>query len=456
MKLRFRLWLTFSLLVVIICTIIYVGITNVYEARTMESQKKLVISQGYGAVDKIRGTLPRAADRTDGYLSFYSDQLNSRLLILNHEKQLWFDSANQLQPGAPLSLAILNESDTPAGLFIPTSSYGYVQYTLLPLDETVDLGYLLIINSVDYLYDDIFSFRMQVIFIMLATVIAFFFICYGIASWFTGPIGTIIQQMKQITPQRRKFEVTHSRKDEIRELAIEIEHMVQQLNRYDQRQQQFLSSTSHELKTPLATMQLIVENLQHVREDSSTHNDFLNDLSVQINKMRRIVQNLIDVNRMAEKPLEKQELSLADLENHIREHFQWIAEEKQIELCFYSSDTKIEADRDLFLRAADNLVSNALRYSDTNSRVTVSLLASPTTGAVEFSVCDKGIGIPEDELPHIFEPFYRSNEASSWNQEGSGLGLMIVKQIADRHDCHLQVESQSGKGTCVKMIFPSN
>ncbi|WP_010272356.1 sensor histidine kinase [Paenibacillus senegalensis] len=454
MKLRFRLWLTFSLLVVIICTVIYIGIINVYEARTMESQKQLVISQGYGAVDKIRGTLPRAADRTDGYLSFYSDQLNSRLLILNHEKQLWFDSAKQLQPGAPLSLAILNEGEVPAGLFIPTSSYGYVQYTLLPLDEAVDLGYLLIINNVDYLYEDIFSFRLQVIFIMMASVFAFFFLCYGIASWFTGPINTIIQQMKRITPQRRAFKVAYSRKDEIRELATEIEHMVRQLNRYDQRQQQFLSSTSHELKTPLATMQLIVENLPHVREDSSTHHDFLSDLSVQINKMRRIVDNLMDVNRMAEKPLEKQRLSGKDLEKHIREHFQWIAEEKLIELNFLGLDTTIEADRDLFLRAADNLVSNALRYSDTKGRVTISLLPASGNGSAEFAVCDDGIGIPEEELPHIFEPFYRSNEASSWNQEGSGLGLTIVKQIADMHECRLLVESQSGKGTCVKLIFP--
>lgn len=454
MKLRFRLWLTFSLLLIVICTILYVGIINVYEARTMESQKQLVISQGYGAVDKIRGTLPRSTDRTEGYLSFYSDQLNSRLLVLDYNKTLWFDSAKQLQAGDNLSLAVLNESELPAGLFIPTSSYGYVQYTLLPLDESVELGYLLIINSVDYLYDDIYSFRLQVISIMLATAIAFFFICYGIASWFTGPIGSIIKQMKQITPQRRKFEVTYNRKDEIRELATEIGNMVNQLNRYDQRQQQFLSSSSHELKTPLATMQLITENLPHVREDEEIHNDFLNDLSVQINKMRRIVENLMDVNRMAEKPLQREVLSGAELELHIREHFQWIADEKRIRLHFRWLAGPLYADPDLFLRGVDNLVSNALRYSAEDSNVSVALISSAEhPDALEFSVCDEGIGIPEEELPHIFEPFYRSNEASSWNQEGSGLGLTIVKQVADMHGCTLHVQSKRGEGTCVTLVF---
>src|SRR5690606_38553001 len=102
-----------------------------------------------------------------------------------------------------------------------------------------------------------------------------------------------------------------------------------------------------------------------------------------------------------------------------------------------------------------NLVSNALRYSNVNGRVIVSLLPGvERSQSAEFSVCDEGIGIPEDELPHIFEPFFRSNEATSWNQEGSGLGLTIVKQIAERHHCRLLVESESGKGTCVRMIFP--
>lgn len=455
MKLHARLWITFSVLMVAVSLILYIFIIKAYEARMLEGQKQLVISQGYAVVDKLRGTLPRFPERTEGYLDFYSRQLDMRLFVLHNDRTVWFDSFRELPEHSPLTLEILkNGANLPTGLFVPTSSYGYVQYTLLEMEpDRPELGYLLMVNNVDFLYEDIRAFRIQVIGIILAALTVFFFICYLVASWFTKPIRSLIEQMKKITPQKRVFQPTYGRRDEIGELGAEIGEMVSQLNRYDQRQQQFMSSSSHELKTPLATMQLICENLPHVREEEETHREFLHDLEVQIGKMKHIVESMLDVNRMWDRPLNRVRLGGRELEEHIRGHFQFVADQKAIRLTFQWEDgSTLNVDEELFYRGLDNVVSNALRYSLADSEITVAL-KRVDAARTECRVCDQGIGIAEEDLPKIFEPFYRSPEAGIWAQEGSGLGLTIVKQMVDMHGGDIQVMSRPGQGTCIAMIF---
>ncbi|GIP34346.1 cell wall metabolism sensor histidine kinase WalK [Paenibacillus sp. J2TS4] len=455
MKLHARLWVTFSLLIVVVSLILYIFIIKVYEARMLEGQKQLIVSQGYSVVDKISGTLPRFPERTEGYLSFYSKQLDMRLFVLHPDRTVWFDSFRELPEHSKLTLEILkSDASPPVGLYVPTSSYGYVQYTMLELDPgRADSGYLLMVNNVDFLYEDIRSFRIQVITILLATVILFFFICYLIASWFTKPIRSLSEQMKKITPLKRVFRPPSGRKDEIGELAVEIGEMVSELNRYDQRQKQFMSSSSHELKTPLATMQLICENLPYVREEKDAHQEFLNDLEVQIGKMKHIVESMLDVNRMWDRPLNRIRLQSQSIEAHIREHFQFVLDQKSIRLKFIAEDGAwLEVDEELFHRGLDNVVSNAIRYSPANSEITVAVKRLDLF-RMECTVCDQGIGISAEDLPQIFEPFYRSPEAGEWDQEGSGLGLTIVKQMVDMHGAEIRVTSTPGEGTCITMVF---
>ncbi|HZZ65546.1 MAG TPA: HAMP domain-containing sensor histidine kinase, partial [Candidatus Baltobacteraceae bacterium] len=114
-----------------------------------------------------------------------------------------------------------------------------------------------------------------------------------------------------------------------------------------------------------------------------------------------------------------------------------------------SPTAMVHADRSYTARVIDNIVANAVKYSD--QPIHVYVLDHPQE--VKVSVVDRGIGISREELPHIFEEFWRS-ERATWKRGGSGVGLFIVKTIMEAHGGRIEVESQAGKGTTVSLVFP--
>ncbi|MEB3100707.1 sensor histidine kinase [Ferviditalea candida] len=453
MKLRHQLWLAYSLLFAVVCIVSYSYITHSYEERVWNGQRNLAVSQGLTILDQIKGSYPKFPERTAGYLAYYSKRLDMRMFIADNERKVKLDSFRQIPINTVLSLKVFDEPSLPASRYQHTDLFGYVQYTLMQLQEgSPGAGYLLMIKEVNDLYGSIRSFQRLVGGILLAAVILFLFFSYLIASWFTRPMKEIIERMNRISSQNRKFEMKYGRRDEFRELIAAISAMVKQLNWYELRQRQFLSTSSHELKTPVATMQLILENLPHVRGDERMHREFLEDLAGQVGKMKRIVDDLLNVNRTVDMPLSLRPLSSGEIRRHIEEHFSLAASSKRIELQFIMEEMSLPADSEMFLRGADNLISNAIRYSPPDTVVTVRLERLGPDSA-EFAVCDQGIGIREEDLPFVFEPFFRSKEGKRWEEQGSGLGLAIVKQMADKHGAEIIADSTPGQGTCMRLVF---
>ena len=451
MKLHYRLWIVFSLIWLAGTFMLYLLIVHIYNGRMLENQKQVAFSQGAAISGRLSGLIPVYTDRAEGYVDYYSDRLQLRLLLLAPDKALIYDSFGEVEAGTRLNLAILEAEQLPASRFAETDAFGFVQYTLLPIDERGNSGYLLMIGDVNTLKEDLRRFRGQVLVSLVAATAVSFVVFYFVASWFTKPIRQIMRHLQRITPQNRKFEMKYGRKDEMGQLIGEIRKMVEQAAAYEQRQRRFISTSSHELKTPLTTMQMILENLPSLREDPDLFQEYVHDLQQQIEKMRTTVQGMLDVYRMADKPLNLEPVTFQDIRRHIEEQFGPIRESKHIRFRFENDMDALLADRDLFYRGVDNLVSNALRYSPEHTEVAVRLMRHPSGST--FSVCDQGIGISEQDLPYIFEPFYRSNHATRWSQEGSGLGLAIVKQMVELHEGEIKVQSAPGKGTCFHLTF---
>src|SRR5690606_3474647 len=226
--------------------------------------------------------------------------------------------------------------------------------------------------------------------------------------------------------------------DEIKELIKAMQSMVEQLNIYDARQRRFLSTSSHELKTPLTTMYLILENLPYVRDNDESFHEFIHDLMIQVQKMKRMVEQLLPI-------------TTYDIKSHLHTTFPYLSQSKQIYLQFEMEDISIYVDRSLFLHALDNLVANGIQHSPNGSIVSISVKKWSENCII--SICDQGIGISDADINHIFEPFFRVNDATEWNQEGSGLGLSIVKQIVDSHQGRIEIESELEQGTCIRIIL---
>ena len=454
MKLRNRLWVTVSLLFTLLCLGLYVLVVQAYEERMLMAKENISIAEALSVAQRLQGTYPRFPERTKSYLQAYSQRFQARFLIVSPDGSVLYDSYGRIAPQTKLDVAIIKASRKgPVSRFIKTSTYGYVQHTLLPLDETKPEGdALLMIEDVNLVYEDIRSFRRWILLLVTGVIAATFLVCYWIASWFTRPIHDMIRALRSISQERRTFDFQYSRRDEIRELVEAIRAMVNQLNRYEERQRQFLSASSHELKTPLATMQLITENLPYAREDEALHTEFVHDLATQIERMKGMVERLLEANRLRDLDIKREPLTSEEIKKHIEEHFQPLARQKHLALSYDLEPMTIQVDRQLFFLAIDNLISNAIRYSPPQKTVTVRLKSVDGKGWT-LSICDQGIGIPEEDLPYIFDPFFRSRKAGEIYREGSGLGLTLVKQVVDRHGGEIQVESSPDKGTCFHLVM---
>jgi len=454
MKLRYRLWLIFSLLWLIGLTAVHLFIVDIYQSRAYNNQRELAFSQGVTITERVSGLMPRYVERAEGYLDYYGSLFSTRLFLLDDNKRLVYDSFNEFAVGSRVNLEILSTGHPlPDSIFLHTEAYGAVQYTLLAMDNPAQVKYLLMVKDAGSVSADIGKFREQMLLFLGGATAVGFLVFYAVSFWFTRPIHRIVRQLQQITPQNRAFTFSYRRRDEIGRLAAEINQMIRQLEAYELQQRRFISTSSHELKTPLATMQLIIENLPSLSDNPALQQEYMEDLQKQVDKMKLTVQGMLDVYRLADRPLSRRRITYAEIREHVTEAFQHLADSKQIRLVFTEKAPSLYADPAMFLMALDNLAINAIRYSGEGSTLTLTL-QNAGASRTSCSLCDQGSGIGAADLPYIFEPFYRSKQAVSLSQEGSGLGLAIVKQVVDLHGGDVRVESAVGQGSCFHLIFP--
>ena len=220
----------------------------------------------------------------------------------------------------------------------------------------------------------------------------------------------------------------------------------------------FVANASHELRTPLSTLIGYTETLRErtAELDGETHDRFLTIVHDEARRMQRVVEDLISLSRIeAEKFTTPTEA--VDLEQLIEvsvESAKRMADERRSTLvCRIEPNLPhIAADSSQILQALDNLITNALRYGEPGTPVTVS--AALEDEMVHLAVADCGEGIAPEHIKRLTERFYRVDTSRSRSLGGTGLGLSIVKHIVERHRGRLSIESKLGKGTTVHVLLP--
>ena len=220
----------------------------------------------------------------------------------------------------------------------------------------------------------------------------------------------------------------------------------------------FVANASHELRTPLSTVIGYSETLREsdAGMDDETRAKFLAVVHDEARRMQRVVEDLISLSRIeAEKfttPTEP--VDIAPMIDVAVESAARMAADRGSKLkCNVASDLPpISADRGQILQVLDNLITNALRYGEPGTPV--SITARLDGGMVHVEVADKGEGIPPEHIPRLTERFYRVDTSRSRGLGGTGLGLSIVKHIVERHRGRLTIESVVGKGTTIHVLLP--
>jgi two-component system sensor histidine kinase SenX3 len=218
---------------------------------------------------------------------------------------------------------------------------------------------------------------------------------------------------------------------------------------------EFAVNVSHELKTPVGALVLLAETVEGVADDPDTVRQFAAKIGKEARRLSKLIQEIIEISRLqgTETVVEKRHVDLAAAAREAADAAQLVAQARGIDVTVAAgAPAPVLGDRDLLVMAIRNLIDNAVAYSDSGRRVTVSV--GRDGGVAAVSVIDQGIGIAESEQERIFERFYRTDPARSRATGGTGLGLSIVKHIAAQHDGDVGVWSKLGVGSTFTLKIP--
>ena len=220
----------------------------------------------------------------------------------------------------------------------------------------------------------------------------------------------------------------------------------------------FVSTVSHELKTPLTSIKMFTELLQNkLPPQDEKSGDYLRIIDGESDKLRRLIDNILDFTKIEKglKSYEMKKVNLVEIIYKVVNDLQYQASMAKQEIIIKENERNIfvEADADAVERAIINLVTNAIKYSAPKSKINISIVSNKSFSGVQ--VRDEGKGINTEQQEKIFTPFFRSDNETALKAEGTGLGLTIVKHILDAHNGKIDVESEVGKGSIFTIWFPA-
>lgn len=236
---------------------------------------------------------------------------------------------------------------------------------------------------------------------------------------------------------------------------------ISRLVRLERMRREFVANVSHELKTPITSIKGFVEMLaecKNTEEDPEQRADFLRIIAKQTDRLDAIINDLLSLSQLEQNEeqahLEKENCVIADVAANAVQICQAAADRKNVRFKTEGHE-QLSAPLNAFLieQAISNLLSNAVKYSPEGSEVSIFYGPGPKPGTAEIVVTDMGCGIPKEDLPHIFERFYRVDKARSRDMGGTGLGLAIVKHIMLAHQGMVKAESEPGRGSTFSLIF---
>ena len=272
----------------------------------------------------------------------------------------------------------------------------------------------------------------------------------------TQRIRALVQGMRIVREGDYAYRVPLRGRDEVRELSEEFNDMTGRLQSTDELRRRFVSDASHELRTPLASIRLLSDSVvQSENMDETTMREFVTDIGSEAERLQRLTEKLMRLTRMDSKVIEEAQpvdmKAVAERTIHLLDP---LAKPRDITIYTeFGEGCVISATPDDIYQIIFNLAENAIKYNSLGGNVFLRL--SREGDEAVFTVEDTGIGIPEEDIPHIFDRFYRVDKARSRASGGSGLGLSIVSGAVAAHGGTIEVARRETVGTRFTVRFPA-
>lgn len=296
------------------------------------------------------------------------------------------------------------------------------------------------------------QFSIQSVIVMAGVILISVALTYWLTGRLLAPLKNLTKSIGVIDQGKlHQRVVLPQAAGEVMQLTDSFNHMLERLQESFEIQQNFSANAAHELKTPLAVLKTSLQVLEMEEQPSlEDYQEFTCAAKSGIERLTGTVDALLSLTQSeAEKNGEKTELysMLEQICTELRPR----TKEHGITLSLSGDVAFAEGDSVLLYRAFFNLVENAVKYNQENGRVDISL--SQEENDTRIRITDTGVGMSEESLRHVFEPFYRADQSRSQKIPGSGLGLSVVNTILERYQGSIRIDSEEGKGTVVTVIF---
>ncbi len=381
----------------------------------------------------------------------------TRLLITSQSGTVMYDSLGEAAAGSyvllPEVVQALKGNDVFSWRYhdgamqsyaaTPVHSYGTLIGCVYMMEYDAEQGAL-----IKSLQQNVFTITL-----ILELVVILFSIIFSTA--FSRRLRRILMSMRIIREGDYSHKVVMGGKDELTMLGHEFNDLTDRLQVSENKRRQFVSDASHELKTPLASIKLLTDSILQNDMDTATIREFVQDIGNEADRLNRMSQKLLSLNRIdSQQDGDCEIIYMAPTIERVARMLSGLAEHSgvTIELKLENDCPILILEDDLY-QIAFNLVENGIKYNTPGGTLTVQLLHEEDNAILRVS--DTGVGIPADALNHVFERFYRVDKARSRKSGGSGLGLAIVRNMVERNEGRIRVESTEGEGSVFTVTFPA-
>ena len=271
----------------------------------------------------------------------------------------------------------------------------------------------------------------------------------------TRKIGLLLMGIRKVREGAYEHRTHIPGRDEIAQIGEEFNSLTDRLQTTETLRRRFVSDASHELKTPLAAIRLLTDSiLQTDNMDMETVRDFVTDIGSEAERLSRITEDLLRLTRLDSNQMDQPEVvEVVPVLEQVMRMMSLLAQEKDTELtCRAAEDCRVLATRGEVHQVIYNLVDNAVKYSGSHGQVHVTLARE--AGQVVLTVADNGPGIPEEDLPRVFERFYRVDKARSRAAGGTGLGLPIVQDTVMKRGGTVSAANRPEGGAVFTVRWP--
>lgn len=325
---------------------------------------------------------------------------------------------------------------------VPIVSYGKIVGCVYMMDADAEQGAV------------IKSLQQNVFYITLVLELVVILFSLFFATGFSKRLRRVLASMRIIRGGDYSHRVVMGGNDELTFLGDEFNQLTERLQVSENKRAQFVSDASHELKTPLASIKLLTDSILQNDMDQDTVREFVSDIGNEADRLTRMSQKLLSLSRIESQQDGDCEIThMKPSIDRVMRMLTGLAEKNNIQMeldC--TEDCPILILEDDLYQIVFNLVENGLKYNQPGGKLQVRTFRQGDNAILQ--VRDTGVGIPEDALHHVFERFFRVDKARSRSTGGSGLGLAIVRNMVERNQGTIQVQSTLSQGSVFTVSFP--